>query len=322
MSECCFRMQSLHPCSGPWLPLSNEGGTDPQPCPEGPCAGTGKTQSKSRLDSAIWWAQAAEMVHYSWIFLAKWKRISGNWWYPLLRLRRRKKFIFRWLCHNLQNLMKWLGHPFPQRISLLQLKPEHRGCQCFGDRALSCCWAPLGSVTKPGLWGRLMTGEPWPSALVCCCQGQPWSSTGPVWGHLPQVPPPGNSGGLISSFWFTAAPGSSAAKAEQDWRFPTQHHGQVGLDITDPGGDARDTLSGRPELNISQNLGNSEKNCPNTFQGCYSWLLGLVRSKHWISREYSETLEPIPPLFKCFFHKGSLQSRARMTKRRGDSFLF
>lgn len=38
LSECCFRMESLHSCSGPWLPLRNGIGTDPQPCPEGHCA--------------------------------------------------------------------------------------------------------------------------------------------------------------------------------------------------------------------------------------------------------------------------------------------
>lgn len=129
-------------------------------------------------------------------------------------------------------------------------------------------------------------------------------SVGPVWGHLPQVSPLGSSG-VKQQFLIYTRLGSSVAKAEQKGRFPPEHQGQVGLDITDRGGAAGETQNWRSPKSLG-----IEKKITQHIPGwlIQNWLSGLARTIHWISTEYSEL---IPPLFKYVFPQGVIAEQSK-----------
>lgn len=132
-------------CAPGWSPCSpaqvlgslrNESGTDPQPCPAGP--GSGKTQSKSSW-KLVWIQPSDELRLQKWCFILKYflenargfQGIDDNLY---LYLRGEGNLYSSGSATTCKALWSGWG-TFPQRFFLLQWKPEHRGCQSFGDRA-------------------------------------------------------------------------------------------------------------------------------------------------------------------------------------------
>lgn len=148
-------MESLQSCSGPWL-QENEFRTAPEPCPAGHCAGAGSRRTQSKSKWKLGWIQPSDELR-----LQKWCFILGFFLEKAGGFQGIKDILYLYFrgegnSYSSAKSYEVVGEPFPQGFFLLQLNPEHRGCQSFGGQGPEVLLGPsqLGDEELAPRWLR------------------------------------------------------------------------------------------------------------------------------------------------------------------------